>query len=381
MSRHTNSKFGFSFLSGIGLGLLMLAAYAVAQHHEEPSIALEKSTYAAGEDIVVHYSNGPGNKGDWIAVYTEGVVPGSGIFTELWYYANGEREAGEDGASNGTMILDSESDNPENTEVDWPLADGTYDVYFMCCEEYDVLAGPVKLEIAGGTQAGRTGIVVDVDGVWAVSEKGTPGEGANCDRWASGQGSSPGAISDTDPRVQNETTGDANHIRYGAADVNAEPPPCLNFADQSGFSFWGETGVGLPIDGSSILLGEFTHYNTTTNGDLADYNPLENVGLTITFSGDVDAAFQYAVTMVETMNDDVPCKFPDAPNIPPCGEKITIEDYGSQTAGIAIAGKQYTLEMLGFTNCNPESTPDKTLYTREMAIDVTCVYARLVNIE
>ena len=50
------------------------------------------------------------------------------------------------------MVFDSASDNPENTEVDWPLADGIYDVYFMCCEEYDVLAGPVALTIdsAGG---------------------------------------------------------------------------------------------------------------------------------------------------------------------------------------------------------------------------------------
>ncbi len=234
--------------------------------------------------------------------------------------------------------------------------------------------------LLAGNLAGGADSTVDVDGVWAISEEGTPGEGANCDRWASGWGSSPGAVSDTDPSVQNEATGDANHIRYGAADVNAEPPPCLNFADQSGFSFWGETGVSLPADGSSFSLGEFTHYNTTTNGDLAGYNPLENVGLTVTLSGNVDAVFQYVVTMVETMNDDVPCKFPDAPNTPPCGEKITIADDGSQTASIAIAGKQYSLEMLGFTNCDPASAPDKTLYTREMAIDVACVHARLVAI-
>ena len=59
-----------------------------------------------------------------------------------------DREAGEEGASNGTVVLDSASDNPDSTEDDWPLADGTYDVYFVCCENYDVLAGPVKLEIA-----------------------------------------------------------------------------------------------------------------------------------------------------------------------------------------------------------------------------------------
>jgi len=149
MFRIKNSRFDFTFFIGAGVAIFMFVAFASAEHHEaEPSVALEKSTYAPGENIVVNFSNGPGNKGDWIAVYAEGVVPGSGIFTELWYYTNGKREAGETGDSDGTMVLDSASDNPENTKVDWPLADGTYDVYFMCCEEYEVLAGPVKLEIS-----------------------------------------------------------------------------------------------------------------------------------------------------------------------------------------------------------------------------------------
>jgi hypothetical protein len=149
MSQLRNSSFGFNSLVTVAAASLMLTAYATAEHHEaEPAVALEKSTYAPGENIVVNYSNGPGNSGDWIAVYAEGVVPGSGIFTELWYYTNGKREVGKDGAIDGSMVLDSASDNPDSTEVDWPLADGTYDVYFMCCEDYDVLAGPVKLEIA-----------------------------------------------------------------------------------------------------------------------------------------------------------------------------------------------------------------------------------------
>jgi len=224
------------------------------------------------------------------------------------------------------------------------------------------------------------GNTVDVDGVWGVSEQGTAGEGANCDRWASGRGNSAGAVSDTDPRIQDEATNDANHIRYGAADVNADPPPCLGFADQSGFAFWGEAGISLPVDGSSFLLGEFTHYNTTTNGDLADYNPLENVGLTIRLSGSAEAAFEYTVTLVETVNDEVPCKFPEAPNDAGCGEKVSIDALPVQSSAIEIGGELYALEMLGFTNCSEAATPATVLYTREMAIDVACLYARIVAI-
>lgn len=143
------AKSGLVFAISFGVAIGMLSAYASDQLGDAaPTVTLEKSTYASGENIVVNFSNGPGNKGDWIAVYAKGVVPGSGIFTELWYYSNGKREAGDNGASEGTVVLDSASDNPENEEVDWPLADGIYDVYFICCEDYDVLAGPVKLEIA-----------------------------------------------------------------------------------------------------------------------------------------------------------------------------------------------------------------------------------------
>ena len=142
------AKSGFVFVIGFGVAIGMLSAYASDQHQDAaPAVSVGKPTYASGENIVVNFSNGPGNKGDWVAVYAKGVVPGSGIFTELWYYTNGKRVAGESGASDGSLVLDSASDNPENEEVDWPLADGDYDVYFICCEDYDVLAGPVNLKI------------------------------------------------------------------------------------------------------------------------------------------------------------------------------------------------------------------------------------------
>ena len=134
----------------------------------------------------------------------------------------------------------------------------------------------------------------------------------------------------------------------------------------------------MPTDGSLFNLGTFTHYNTVTNGDLADYNPLENVRLTITLSGSVHAVLQYAITLVETVNDDDPCKFPDAPNDPPCGERVTIASQRLQSAIIPVQGKQYTLEMVGFTDCDLPGNPTYIFYTHEMAADRACLNARLV---
>jgi|GEM_PF-5650762 hypothetical protein len=76
MSRVRNSKFSFVSVISVGAAIFMLAAFAIAEQHDsEPSVALANPTYAPGEDIVVNFSNGPGNKDDWIGVYKTGEKP------------------------------------------------------------------------------------------------------------------------------------------------------------------------------------------------------------------------------------------------------------------------------------------------------------------
>jgi hypothetical protein len=238
------------------------------------------------------------------------------------------------------------------------------------------LALPLPPALAAAVPA----LTVNTDGVWGVSDKGTDGEGANCDRWATGPRGNATVISDTDPAIQNQGTNrdDENQIRYGAADVNDDPPPCLEFAEQSGFGFIGVRGINMNTIGTSFKLGTLTHYNTTTNIDLADYNPLGTVGLTINVSGDVDAVLEYTITLDETANDDDPCKFPDAPNDPPCGERVTIAAQTAETPTVPVAGKQYAVELLGFADCETPETPTDVFYTHEGAADMFCLYARLV---
>ena len=47
---------------------------------------------------------------------------------------------------------------------------------------------------------------IDVDGVWGIPEQGTDREGANFDRWATGPGGRPSAVSHSDPAIQNQAT-------------------------------------------------------------------------------------------------------------------------------------------------------------------------------
>ena len=150
-TRITSVQSGVCFLGCLGIAVCMLSSCATVHHrHAVPSVSVEKSTYAPGENIVVNFSNGPGNRYDWIAIYNDGVKPGSGIFTRCWYYTDGTHDTGKRGVRDGSVVFDSASDNPENTERDWPLADGDYDIYLLCCDDYGILAGPVEFTIDSG---------------------------------------------------------------------------------------------------------------------------------------------------------------------------------------------------------------------------------------
>ncbi len=144
---------GLCFLVCVGIAVCMLAGCGnVDDRQTVPSVNVEKHTYAPGEDILVKFSNGPGNKDDWIAIYNAGEGPG-GVAVLLWLYADGTNadvDAGEKSVSDGSVVFDSASGNSETTTVDWPLAEGDYDVYFFCCFDNDVRAGPVKFTIKSG---------------------------------------------------------------------------------------------------------------------------------------------------------------------------------------------------------------------------------------
>ncbi len=111
---------------------------------------------------------------------------------------------------------------------------------------------------------------------------------------------------------------------------------------------------------------------------MVDYNPLENVGLTITVSGSANTVLKCNITLDETVNDDDPCRFPDAPNDPPCGERVMIAPQPHPTTIITIEGKQYSLEIVGFADRKTPGFPNRILYTHEMAADKADLYAWLV---
>jgi len=70
-------------LAGLGCAFLF-AATACAQ---SPVLTPNHATYYAGEDVVLTFANGPGNRLDWIGIYPEGTLPGPTPSTR-WFYVD-----------------------------------------------------------------------------------------------------------------------------------------------------------------------------------------------------------------------------------------------------------------------------------------------------
>ncbi len=86
-----------------------------------PSVSTSKATYSPGETITVNFANGPGNAQDWIGIYPAGQASPDGSYL-LWSYTNG--------AVSGSVDFTSPT-----------LAAGSYEVYFLENNGYNVIAG------------------------------------------------------------------------------------------------------------------------------------------------------------------------------------------------------------------------------------------------
>lgn len=128
-------------LDGVGIGTYVVRAFADNSYDvlgesaefvvaEMPTVATNKSSYAAGETVHVTFSNLPGNENDWIAIAPAGSPETSYL---SWRYTGGETSGA----------------------LDLPGVDpGTYVVRVFVDNSYDVIA--VSDEFAVGTAASVT---------------------------------------------------------------------------------------------------------------------------------------------------------------------------------------------------------------------------------
>ena len=108
---------------------------------QQPGLSLDKDVYASGEPIVATFVNGAGNARDWIGLYPADEAPG--LFSSTaWFYTNNKQSAGNgSGPTQGSVVFDNTS-GPT-----WPLTPGAYNAYFLCCDGYAVLDGPIGFTV------------------------------------------------------------------------------------------------------------------------------------------------------------------------------------------------------------------------------------------
>jgi hypothetical protein len=194
----------------------------------------------------------------------------------------------------------------------------------------------------------------NVDGVWSTIDSG---EGATCDRWATGPGNSPTTVQNSWWNQTGLNT-DENQVRYGetGSTSNCSSGTPVGFASQSGFGFDGVNDVAEPLtENTAFLMGRFTHYNNPIGAS----NAFGYVDLSITVSGIActltpnpvegsTMSFAYRFNLDETPNQQ-PCAYsPIIPATNYCPDKVTVGAAPPAQAFTCTGEGIYTVTIIGF---------------------------------
>lgn len=233
----------------------------------------------------------------------------------------------------------------------------------------------ISLTVVGIAYAFTVG---SVEGIWSPVDGG---EGAECDRWATGPGDTPTTTWNS-WTSQNPPAGDENQVRYG----DNQYDNCLSFASQSGFGFDGNNGPVSPSAAQPFYLGKFTHYNNPIFAgnsfnyvDLAITVPVTCPDATVT-----SFAFSPRFNLHETSNDGT-CEYPGTSN---CPDRVIVDE-ATVTETFTCGTTQYAVNILGFTttglsgqSCDQSfnaAAVSETYYTEEQTDNHACLWAEIIS--
>ena len=103
----------------------ILAVQASAAHGQE--VSTDYVNYIEDEEIIVTFSDGPGNPKDWVGLYKQDMVAGE-VDSLAWFYVNGSTTSGE-GLTDGELVF------PEGM-----AEEGIYEARFFENDGYTLLA-------------------------------------------------------------------------------------------------------------------------------------------------------------------------------------------------------------------------------------------------
>ncbi len=122
----TPDAYDVVLLTDAGIELSRIPFWLV-QPGTRPEIRTTQPSYKVGEPIEVTWENAPGNKWDWVGLYTRGANPNIAWY-KTWLYTNATVK--------GSATFDGTSHARK-----WPLPPGQYSVYLLEDDSYHKIAG------------------------------------------------------------------------------------------------------------------------------------------------------------------------------------------------------------------------------------------------
>ena len=109
------------------------------------TLALDKASYESGEDVVVSWTNAPGNFNDWIAIYPRGITPTTG--STAWFYVNGTQDTTVGIEEGSVTFITGSEDHPGLIPGQWTAWYLLEDGYNPATAgvDFDITAPPVSM--------------------------------------------------------------------------------------------------------------------------------------------------------------------------------------------------------------------------------------------
>jgi hypothetical protein len=115
----------------------------VRDPNAEIEVSTDKASYAAGEPIVVSWTEGPANRWDWIGIYEAAKSDPHVDYYLLWNYTGLHGSGTAPPTVEGSVTMDGSAQGRP-----WPLPPGPYVVHYLLTDRYRS-AGSTTFEVTG----------------------------------------------------------------------------------------------------------------------------------------------------------------------------------------------------------------------------------------
>jgi endonuclease/exonuclease/phosphatase family metal-dependent hydrolase len=104
----------------------------VRPEHARIHLTTDAASYRVGQRITVHWTHGPANRWDWVAVYRAGADDPNRDDYLVWAYTGGHDAGALPPSTQGALVFGRDQQGRP-----WPLPPGRYTVHYLLTDQYD----------------------------------------------------------------------------------------------------------------------------------------------------------------------------------------------------------------------------------------------------